>query len=108
MGYLIAIVLMFLLGGLVCSAKIIQENKKFSLENTKGKSEIIQTDYTWETRDGKEYNIFITGNGKFYINKISKNTGKEYKYYLPKEAQEELKKQYLKEHKDKADLFNGI
>ena len=42
-----------------------------------------KTEYTYKTRDGKVYPVFLSPRGKAYINRVSKN-GKEYKQYLPK------------------------
>lgn len=40
------------------------------------------TGYTYKTKDGKTYPIFLSARGKAYIIRISKN-GKQYKQYLP-------------------------
>lgn len=48
------------------------------------------TPYTWQDKDGKLYPIYKTKKGAYYIIKISKKTGKQYKYYLPKEVKELL------------------
>lgn len=49
------------------------------------------TPYFYEI-DGVNYPIYRSSNGSFYIKRISKKTGKEYKTYLPKEVQERLRK----------------
>lgn len=72
-----------------CSAQVIKEGNTLSIETTK--SAPIQTQYTYKIK-GVEYPIYKGSKGSFYIIRISKKTGKEYKYYLPKEVQEELKK----------------
>lgn len=51
----------------------------------------VQTPYTWKDKDGKTYPI--TKKGACYVKRISKKTGKEYKYYLPKEIQEQIRKE---------------
>lgn len=48
------------------------------------------TNHTYEIKD-KTYPIYKSKSGKFYIWKTSKN-GKLYKYYLPKEIQEQINK----------------
>ena len=53
----------------------------------------VQTPYTWKDKDGKTYPIYISKKGACYIKRISKKTGKEYKYYLPKETQEQIRKE---------------
>lgn len=42
----------------------------------------------------KKYNVYKSKNGAFYIWKISKKTGKRYKYYLPKEIQIQIERKY--------------
>lgn len=37
------------------------------------------------TSDKKKYPIYKSKRGKLYIIRVSKNSGKEYKYYLPSE-----------------------
>jgi hypothetical protein len=44
----------------------------------------IKTKYTYKAKDGKEYPIFLSKNGKAYIVRVSKKSGKQYKQYLPK------------------------
>lgn len=51
------------------------------------------TTHTYEI-DAKEYPIFVSKNGAYYIWKISKKTGNKYKYYLPKEIQIKLGRKY--------------
>lgn len=40
----------------------------------------------------KGYKVYKSERGSYYIIRVSKKTGKEYKQYLPKEIQEELRK----------------
>lgn len=51
------------------------------------------TTHTYEI-DNKEYPIFVSKGGAYYIWKISKKTGNKYKYYLPKEIQVKLGRKY--------------
>lgn len=47
-----------------------------------------KTDYKFKDKSGKVYDIYVanTKKGKrAYIKKVSKKTGKEYRYYLPEE-----------------------
>ena len=39
---------------------------------------------TYKATDGKVYTVYVGQRGGKYILKVSKKTGKEYKYYLPK------------------------
>lgn len=52
---------------------------------------VKKSPFTYESKDGKKYPIFLSSKGKAYIICKSKKTGKEYKRYLPK-VTEELKK----------------
>lgn len=51
-------------------------------------SESIKTKFKYRTNDGKEYPIYKSPKGAYYIIKVSKKTGKEYKQYLGKEINE--------------------
>lgn len=46
------------------------------------KQKPVKTKYTFTDSHGEKYNIFINHNGKCYISKVSKKTGKEYRQYL--------------------------
>ena len=51
----------------------------------------MTTPYTYVAADGTKYPIYISGNGKYFIIRKSKKTGKEYRQYLP-EIQKQLSK----------------
>ena len=53
----------------------------------------IQTKYTWEDTKGNSYQIYITSNGRCFVNKVSSKTGKEYKYYLDEETSKTIAKE---------------
>lgn len=53
------------------------------------KSEVTLTPYIWTDREGKTYPIYKTDKSCFIIKK-SKKTGKEYRYYLPKEVRQKI------------------
>ena len=53
----------------------------------------IQTPYNWKDKDGQIYPIYISKKGACYVKRVSKKTDKEYKYYLPKEVQEQIRKE---------------
>lgn len=44
------------------------------------------TTHTYQI-DETKFDVYKTRNGAFYIWKVSKRSGKKYKYYLPKEIQ---------------------
>lgn len=74
-------------------AEIKREGNIFSIEQTSSKANDIKTELIWKDKEGNRYPIFITKKGACYVLKVSKKTGKEYKYYLPKEVQEVIKKE---------------
>lgn len=74
------------------NAEVKRDGDTFKVEQTSGASD-TQTKYTWEDKDGNKYPIYITKKGACYVLRTSKKTGKEYKYYLPKEIQEQIKKE---------------
>lgn len=73
-------------------AEVKREGNTFKTEQT-AKSTGTQTKYTWEDKEGNKYPIYITKRGTCYVLRTSKKTGKEYKYYLPKDIQETIKKE---------------
>lgn len=77
----------------LCSmhAEIVREGTNFRVEQTKQQGVDLPTYYTYTDKDGKIYVIYRSKNGSYYIKKVSKKTGNEYKQYLPKDVQEELK-----------------
>ena len=73
-------------------AEVKREGNTFKVEQS-AKANDTQTKYTWEDKQGKKYPIFTTKKGACYVLRTSKKTGKEYKYYLPKDVQETIKKE---------------
>lgn len=73
-------------------AEVKREGDTFKVEQSTKTSD-TQTKYTWEDKEGNKYPIFITKKGACYVKRVSKKTGNEYKYYLPKEIQEQIKKE---------------
>lgn len=75
------------------SQKIIRDNNTFIVNKITTKTEEIKTIYTYKDSKNNEYPIYITTKGTCYIKRISQKTGKEYKYYLPKEIQTTIQKE---------------
>ena len=92
MKYLIAL-LIALLMSVTGYANVVRDGDTFKVEKTTSVNKDTKTEYTWEDREGNKYPIFITKKGACYILRTSKKTGKEYKYYLPKDIQETIKKE---------------
>lgn len=74
-------------------ADVVRDGDNFKVEKTTSVNQDTKTKYTWEDKEGNKYPIFITKKGACYVLRISKKTGKEYKYYLPKDIQETIKKE---------------
>lgn len=73
-------------------AEVKREGNTFKTEQT-ARSTGEQAKYTWEDKEGNKYPIFITKKGACYVLRTSKKTGKEYKYYLPKDIQSQIKQE---------------
>ncbi|AXF52172.1 MAG: hypothetical protein [crAssphage sp. isolate ctcc615] len=88
------ICLLLLIGlSIVVSAKDYVAPTKQSVEYT----DTTTTDtYTINT---KKYNVYKSMSGAFYIWKVSKKTGKKYKYYLPKDIQKAMGREYKEDNK---------
>lgn len=87
MKHLLFIIAMIL--GVSCYAETKLEGNTFT--KVQVSKQDTKTEYTWKDKKGNEYPIYLSSRGKAYIIRISKNTGKEYKQYLP-EVTEQLKK----------------
>lgn len=74
------------------NAEVKREGDTFKVEQSTKVSD-TKTKFTWEDKEGNKYPIFITKKGACYILKVSKKTNKEYKYYLPKETQVQIKQE---------------
>lgn len=85
------ILVMLIMAGTTCIAEVVRNGNTFETVQTSQTN--VQTPYTWKDKDGKTYPIYITKKGACYVKRISKKTGKEYKYYLPKEIQEQIRKE---------------
>ncbi len=91
MKYIISLLIMLTLS-MSSFAEVKREGNNFKVEQT-SKASDTKTKYTWEDKEGNKYPIFITKKGACYVLRTSKKTGKEYKYYLPKDIQETIKKE---------------
>lgn len=91
MKYIIAL-LVALSMSIASYAGVVRHGNTFLVETTSVNQD-TQTQFTWQDKDGNIYPIYITKKGACYILRISKKTGKEYKYYLPKNIQETIRKE---------------
>lgn len=78
---------------ITANAEVKREGDTFKVEQSSRTSQGEKTKYTWEDKEGNKYPIYITKKGACYILQTSKKTGKEYKYYLPKEIQSQIKQE---------------
>ena len=74
-------------------ADVVRNGDTFKVENTTSVNQDTKTQFTWQDKDGNIYPIYISKKCACYVIKISKKTDKEYKYYLPKEVQETIRKE---------------
>lgn len=75
-------------------AQIKREGNVFIQQNSKSQtSNAVQTKYVWQDSKGNKYPVFITKNGRCFVNKVSSKTGKEYKYYLDEETSKTIAKE---------------
>lgn len=93
MKKLIICILLSILAVIEVNAEVKREGDTFKVEQTKSTANDTQTKYIWEDKQGNKYPIFITKKGACYVKRVSKKTGKEYKYYLPKEVQTQIKQE---------------
>lgn len=66
-------------------------NNIVAVSQAKQKKEAQKTSYTY-TIKGKTYEVYQGAKGSYYIVRTSTKTGKDYKYYLPKDVQKMLTK----------------
>lgn len=78
--------------GIIANAQVVKEGNTFTQTKTEKVTKVKKTQYTYKDSKGIEYPIYTSSRGSLYVIKVSKKTGKEYKYYLPKDIQEEIKK----------------
>ena len=90
MKYIIALLVMLTLS-ISGYADVVKEGNVYVQKTTTVKEK--ETGVYYQDKDGIRYIIYVSPKGSLYIKKISKKTGKEYKYYLPKDIQETIKKE---------------
>lgn len=78
---------------LYAQKEVVREGNQFSVSSSKShtKDEGTKTAFTWKDSKGGIYEVYQSKKGAFFINRISKKTGKPYRQYLPKEVQEQMR-----------------
>ena len=90
MKYIIAL-LVALSMSVASYAGVVKEGNVY-VQTTKAEKE---TGVYYKDKDGILYIIYVSPKGSLYIKRISKKTGMEYKYYLPKDVQKTIKKNLI-------------
>lgn len=77
-------ILMLLAGNLVFGQTKITKSADGVYESvkTERKTEAIKTEHIFRDSKGDTYPIYQSKNGKYFVKRVSKKTGKEYNYYL--------------------------
>lgn len=57
--------------------------------------------FTYQDKNGNQFDIYISKSGSCYIYRVSKKTGNPYKYYLGEEISKDICKQLNREYKAK-------
>ena len=84
-------ILIALLMSVASYADVVKKGNVYIQTTTTVKEK--ETGVYYQDKDGIQYIIYVSPKGSLYIKRISKKTGKEYKYYLPKDIQETIKKE---------------
>lgn len=83
MKHIILSIIMLFISVNSFSQNVVRQGNTFTQVSTTRESKATKTQYTYKTKDGQNYPIFLSAKGKAYIVKVSKKTDKEYKQYLP-------------------------
>jgi hypothetical protein len=78
--------LMLLVATCPAKAQEVQRNGNNFTQVAKEKtseSKETKTEFTYTDTKGNVYPVYLSSTGKAFIKKISKKTGKEYKFYIP-------------------------
>lgn len=63
---------------------VVRKGKTFiEQSDTASRPKAEKTDYVFVDKDGQAYPVWVSSKGKYFIIKVSKKTGNEYRKYLP-------------------------
>ena len=79
----ITIVLAMVVGTINAQSVKLQGKTFVEQKDTTFRNTGTKTEFSYRCKDGKEYPIYLSKNGKAYIVRVSKKTGRQYKQYLP-------------------------
>lgn len=97
---LIVFAILITTSGIAYSQDIKREGNTFKTTKVaKSTTEPVKTKFIWEDSKGLTYPIYVGATGSCYILRVSKNTGKEYKYYLGEEVSKQICKELGIEYK---------
>lgn len=93
MKHIIIIFIVFLMSTMGFAQTVTRNGDTFKVEQTSKSTENAITKFTWIDNKGISYPVYKSSRNSFYIIKISKKSGKEYKQYLPKDIQDQMAKE---------------
>ena len=81
----IAIYLMFFCCATAQGQNVVRKGNTFIEQptDTVSRPKAKKTDYVYVEKDGQAYPVWVSSKGKYFIIKVSKKSGKEYRKYLP-------------------------
>lgn len=89
---LLLFLMTFLVVGVAMGQNVVQRGNMFIEQRDSIKSK-IPTEYTFKSKDGKIYTVYLSKNGNAYIIMTSKKSGKQYRRYLPELSNKIMQKQ---------------
>ena len=91
-----------IMGAAQSPAKVERQGNTFvQVSSNNGGGSATQTQFTYKDKSDTEYPIFITANGRCFINKVSKN-GNTYKKYLDEQTARTICAELGVEYKEKS------
>jgi len=81
----IAIYLMFFCCATAQGQNVVRKGNTFIEQptDTASRPKAKKTGYVYVEKDGQAYPVWVSSKGKYFIIKVSKRTGNEYRKYLP-------------------------
>lgn len=84
--YILSILIAFFCAFTVNAQSYTYSNGTYTSTKSGRTANWVETPYTYTCQDGTRYTILVNkNNGRCAVEKVSKKTGKTYKYYIPDE-----------------------